>query len=77
MIPIEAGTAVVLYLLSVLAVIGAASLYNGIRRRAMRVEPRPTHIFRCARCAHAYLDDEEMESAKCPRCGAENEPQRI
>jgi len=77
MIPIEAGTAVVIYLLSVLAVIGVAGLYNGIRRREMRVEPRPTHIFRCAGCAHAYLDAEELDRARCPRCGAENEPQRI
>ena len=77
MIPIEAGTAVVLYLLSFLAVIAAAGIYNGIRCRAMRVEPKPTHIFRCARCAHAYLDAEELEHARCPRCGTENEPQRI
>jgi uncharacterized paraquat-inducible protein A len=77
MISIEIGTAVVLYLLSVLAVIGAAGIYNGIRRWTMREKATPTRIFRCAHCAHPYLDAHNLERARCPRCGAENEPQRI
>jgi Zn finger protein HypA/HybF involved in hydrogenase expression len=77
MIAIHFDTAVVLYLLAVLAIIVAAGIYNAIRRWAMRVEPTPTRIFRCANCAHPYLDDHDLELARCPRCGTENEPQRI
>lgn len=77
MIPVHFETAVVLYLLAAFAVIALTGIGNVIRRRAMRVEPKPTHIFSCSKCAHPYLDDHELESSNCPRCGTANEPQRF
>lgn len=77
MIPVHFETAVVFYLLAALAVIALAGAGNAIRRRLMRVEPKPTHIFSCSKCAHPYLDDHELESSNCPRCGTANEPQRF
>ncbi len=77
MIPVHFETAVVFYLLTVLALIAIAAGLNAFRRRGMRVEPTPTRIFSCSKCAHPYLDDHELESSNCPRCGTANEPQRI
>ncbi len=77
MIPVRFDTAVVVYLLAVLAISVLAAIHNAIRRRAMHVEPKPTRIFSCAKCAHPYLDDHELEHSNCPRCGTVNEPQRI
>ncbi len=77
MIPLHFDTAVVLYLLSALSIISVAGVCNAIRRRATRVEPTPTRIFSCAKCAHPYLDGHDREHSNCPRCGTENEPQRF
>lgn len=77
MIPVRFDTAVVVYLLAVLAISVLAAIHNAIRRRAMHVEPKPTRIFSCAKCAHPYLDDHDLEHSRCPRCGMVNEPQRI
>lgn len=77
MIPVRLDTAVVVYLLAVLAIIVAFAIRNAIRRRATYAKPKPTHIFSCTRCAHPYLDDHEVERSRCPRCGTVNEPQRI
>ena len=77
MIPVYFETAVVFYLLSALAVVAAASIFNIVRRRAMQAEPKPTRIFSCSKCAHPYLDDRKLERSNCPRCGTINEPQRI
>jgi len=77
MIPVHFETAVVLYLLAVLAIIALAAACNAARRRGMRTEPTPTHIFSCSKCAHPYLDNHELERSNCPRCGTVNEPQRF
>jgi hypothetical protein len=77
MIPVHFDTAVVVYLLVALAIIIVATLRNFLRRRATYAELKPTHIFSCARCAHPYLDDCDLERSRCPRCGTMNEPQRI
>lgn len=77
MIPVRFDTAVVVYLLAVLAVIVAIAIRNIVRQRAMYAAPKPTRIFSCAKCAHPYLDDHDREQSSCPRCGTVNEPQRI
>lgn len=77
MISVYFETAVVFYLLAVLAVIALAGACNAIRRRGMRSEPMPTRIFSCSKCSHPYLDHSELERSSCPRCGTVNEPQRF
>ena len=77
MIPMRFDTAVVVYLLAVVAVIVAFAIRNAIRRRAMYADPKPTRIFSCTRCAHPYLDDHDVDRSSCPRSGTVNAPQRI
>lgn len=60
------------YLAAMLAGIAIVAIYYERRRR---FEPMPSkdHIFRCAKCAFVYTDDEDVDRSRCPQCGTVNE----
>lgn len=55
--------------------IGAAAiwLYTEVGARRMYQTARQQHLWRCAYCGYAYLDEAAETLSQCPRCESYNE----
>lgn len=74
MIPLTLPDLFLWLLLVHLGLVLAVTLYYSLR--GIRVMPRrraAPFIFRCASCAHVYLDRRNVPMAECDKCGHMNE----
>jgi hypothetical protein len=64
---------IVMYVLALLAGLGAAGIYTELRRRRFEPAPSKDSIFRCQRCGYVYTDDEGVDRSRCSQCGQMND----
>jgi predicted Zn-ribbon and HTH transcriptional regulator len=67
------STVIFYYLATLLAALSAVIVYSVRRRKQFEPTPSDDHIFRCQKCAFVYTDDPDVDSSRCPHCGALND----
>lgn len=66
-------TLIFIYVISLLAMIGAAAIYSDLRNRRFRPAPSHDRIFRCEKCSFVYTDDPDVTRSRCSQCGVMND----
>ena len=64
---------ILLYVVILLAGLGAVGIYSEFRRRRFQPAPTDDRIFRCEKCGYVYTDDPDVDRSRCSQCGRSNE----
>jgi predicted Zn-ribbon and HTH transcriptional regulator len=68
-----ADALILLYVVVMLAAVGAVAFYSTRRSRRFGPTPSQDRIFRCKNCGFVYTDDADVDRSRCPQCGKTNE----
>ena len=64
---------ILLYVVSLLLVLGGLGVYSDLRRARFRPAREEDHVFRCQKCGFVYTDDPDVDHSRCSQCGKLNE----
>ncbi len=70
MIGVTCAQGLLLWVVMTLAVIGWLYLRSSIRRRRMYDKHYASHLFTCDHCHYAFLNKDQLNLVRCPRCNS-------
>lgn len=64
---------ILVYVLAILAAIGAVAMFTELRKRRFQAEDNQDRVFRCEKCSFVYTDDADVDRSRCSQCGQLND----